>query len=533
MNECARNEDRWTDRWSQLARAAGLSPSEPIALALSGGADSVFLLHVLAQASPRPKLLAIHVDHGLRGGESEEDAAFCARLCAKLSVPFARRRVELDPGANLEARAREARYRALADEARAAGLRTIVTGHHEDDVLETLLQRWMRGTDLPGLAGLRSRNVLGAGQDALQVVRPLRSMRREEVRRLLRDAGLAWREDSSNADPRFTRNRVRGGLLPEVERACGPEGLERLRDFAGAVERLEEELAGRTAHLAWDRPDHAPAVRSAQSPASGTLERGPLRNLAAPLQRRALWRLLSEGTGHPPSRALLGTLQEDLAAERTTRRSLPGGWTLHLRREDLLLTPPSGEPWAQDAGAPEQPTAERGGPHSAPRAAELPRADGFPRADGGRAPARDAGAPLPAPETGPPGGPLRLDLPGQVCLPDGRALAATLECPEPGAPVPREATVVELDATDLEGPLEVRSIRPGDRFHPLGAPGSRPLGRFLRDAGIPAAERPGVVVVARGSEILWVAGVRPGEPRRVRSGTTRRLRLSLLDTART
>ena len=528
MNERARNEDRWTDRWLQLARAAGLSPSEPVALALSGGADSVFLLHVLAQAKPRPKVLAVHVDHGLRGSESEEDAAFCARLCAKLSIPFARRRVELDPGANLEARAREARYRALADEARAAGLRTIVTGHHEDDVLETLLQRWMRGTDLPGLAGLRSRNVLGAGRDALQVVRPLRSMRREEVRRLLRDAGLGWREDSSNADPRFTRNRVRGGLLPEIEKACGPDGLERLRDFAGAVERLEEELAGRTAHLSWSRPSHAPAVRSAQGPNSGTLERETLRNLAAPLQRRALWRLLSEGTGHPPSRALLGQLEEDLAADRTTRRTLPGGWTLHLRREDLLLTPPDGG----TAQAPERIADERAGGLS-------PREPEFARADDGRdvratdrTPSRDAGRPQPAPEGGPPREGLRLDLPGQVRLPDGRALAASLESRTPGAPVPRVATVVELDAAGLDGPLEVRALRPGDRFHPLGAPGSKPLGRFLRDAGIPAAERAGVVVVAHRDEILWVAGVRPAEGRRVQPGTTLRLRLSLLDAAR-
>jgi len=530
LNERARNEDRWTGRWSQLACAAGLAPSEPIALALSGGADSVFLLHVLAQARPRLKLLAVHIDHGLRGAESADDAAFCARLCGKLSVPFARRLVELDPGANLEARAREARYRALADEARAAGLRTIVTGHHEDDVLETLLQRWMRGTDLPGLAGLRSRNVLGAGQDALQVVRPLRSMRREEVRRLLQDARLDWREDSSNADPRFTRNRVRGGLLPEIERACGPEGLERLRDFAGAVERLEEELAGRTAHLAWSRPSHAPAVRSTHRPASGTLERETLRNLAAPLQRRALWRLLSEGTGHPPSRALLGKLEEDLATDRATRRSLPGGWTLHLRREDLLLTPPDGAP----GQARERLADERAG---SPRTQREPE---FARVDDGRdvraterTPSPEAGPPQPAPEGSPPREALSLDLPGQVHLPDGRALAASLEQREPGAPVPRDATVVELDAAGVEGPLEVRGIRPGDRFHPIGAPGSKPLGRFLRDAGIPAAERSGVVVVARGQEILWVAGVRPGERRRVHAGTTLRLRLSLLDAALT
>lgn len=322
------------ERWSQLAASVGLSATEPVLLALSGGADSVFLLHTLAAAKPRPRVLALHIDHGLRGDESEGDAAFCARLCAKLSIPFARRRLELDGDApNLEARAREARYRALGDEARANGLRSVVTGHHEDDALETLLMRWMRGSDLPGLAGLKSRNVLSSkvSEEPITVVRPLRSLRREEVRRLLKDAGGTWREDSTNESPRFTRNRVRGRLLPEIERACGPEGIERLRDFAGAVERLEEELAGRTAHLSWDTP--APG-------SGGSIERSNLDDLAAPLQRRALWRLLSEGTGHPPSKTHLSQLEADLAEGLSSRRSLPGGWTLNLTPEELCLVPP-------------------------------------------------------------------------------------------------------------------------------------------------------------------------------------------------
>ena len=531
MNSRTNLDDHWAGRWSQLARAAGLSPTEPVALALSGGADSVFLLNVLAQAQPRPRVLAVHVDHGLRGEESEGDAAFCARLCAKASIPFARRRIELDGAAsNLEARAREARYRALADEARDAGLRTLLTGHHEDDALETLLQRWMRGTDLPGLAGLRTRNVLGSGKDTpIQVVRPLRSMRREEVRRLLRDAGFEWREDSSNADSRFTRNRVRRGLIPEIERACGSAGIEGLRDFAGAVERLEEELAGRTALLAWSLPAHSTAVRSAQEPPSGTIKRTKLKGLAAPLQRRALWRLLSEGTGHPPTRGLLTQLQEDLAEEQTTRRSLPGGWTLHLRREDLLLSPPNPQD-APGGGTPQG--TRRSGPDSRlePAAQDLGSTGARPRS-GGRPQGAAQDSSLPAPEVSPLGGSLTLELPGRVRLPDGRELEASLEAIEPSEPVSTEATVAELDGHGVIGPLQVRWPRPGDRFHPLGGPGSRAIGRFLRDAGIPAAERGRVPLVLIGDEVAWIAGVRPCEPRRIGPNTTHRLRLRLLYTA--
>jgi len=558
-------------RWAQLCRGLGQRPTDPVVLALSGGADSVFLLHVLARAEPRPRILAVHVDHRLRGEESRSDAAFCARLCARLGVPFARREVELEADApNLEARAREARYQALAQEAREAGIPTLLTGHHEDDALETLLLRWMRGSALPGLAGLKARNVLAGhhpgGEDlAVTVVRPLLSMRREEVRRLLRDAGLDWREDSSNQSDRFTRNRVRNGLLPVIEQTCGEEGVDNLRAFASAVESLEEELAGRTAHLCWDTlsPESSRAAAAADTvhsagpaqPLGGSLHRRTLANLAAPLQRRALWRLLSEGTGLPPSRALLAILEDDLAQERETRRTLPGGWSLELQSDTLLLTPPvltppvltppepsssqppqrhaadgdlgkrgPGVPHASDSASPSH--GHRGsGPHARPARVGGERR---PATDGPGASRSRESRTQPAPEGGPPRGGLRLGLPGRVQLPDGRTLQAELFAPAPGTAPPREDDLVELDAAGLPQQLLVRWARPGDRFHGLGAPGSRPLRRFLADAGVPSETRDRVPLVFDGDELLWVAGIRPCESRRIRPETGVRLRLRLL-----
>jgi tRNA(Ile)-lysidine synthase len=488
----------WAARWAQLARAAGLRPTEPVLVALSGGADSVFLLQLVARAEPRPKVLAVHVDHGLRGGESDDDAAFCARLCARLSVPFARKRVELEDGPDLEARAREARYRALGDEARAAQITSILTGHHEDDALETLLMRWLRGSALPGLPGLKLRNVLGGSSASgpLNVVRPLVSMRREEVRRVLRDAGLEWREDSSNASERFTRNRVRHGLLPQVEEACGPEGIRGLEAFAAAVESFEDELACRTAHLAWDAPAHAAALRSAgERYVGGSLPRAALIGLATPLQRRALWRLIREGTGHAPSRSLLALLEADLSQGRRVRRALPGGWILQLRSATLHLLPPGTSSLREDGAGPRDRL-------SVP--VPLPFAD-------------RAGHP--------PGSPL--PVPGVVPLADGRAVRAALVEVSANAGAPRSEVEVELSAEGLPDALTVRTPRPGDRFHGLGAPGSRRLSRFLADAGIPREERARVPLVFAGDELIWVAGIRPCEARRVRPGMSLRLRLSL------
>jgi tRNA(Ile)-lysidine synthase len=457
-------------RWSQLGRSAGLNPSDSVLIALSGGADSVYLLHLLASSQPRPKLLAVHVEHGLRGGEGQEDSAFCARLCAKLGVPFSRRMLELDASAsNLEARAREGRYGILAEEARHAGISHIVTGHHEDDALETLLMRMMRGSDLAGLPGLKNHFVL-AGEPPVTVHRPLTSLRREEVRRLLRDAGHSWREDSSNAADAHTRNRVRNGLLPGIEASCGPQGLDGLRAFADAVESLEDELAQRTAHLEWDSPS---------TESAGSLARSVLSSLAEPLRRRALWRLIQDGTGLPPGRALLAILLDDLAQGRCGLRSLPGDWSLSLEQEHLHLLAPG-------LGSQAQAT------HTL--------------------------------------APLALPLPGSLQLPDGRQLSAEFVTRPPGSPVPQTANTVELDATGLDGAnlsLQVRGAQPHDRFHGLGAPGSRPLMRFLADAGVPAEERTQVPLIYAGDELIWVAGLRPAESRRVTPGTSLRLRLCL------
>jgi tRNA(Ile)-lysidine synthase len=502
----------------------GLAPDAPVLVALSGGADSVYLLRLVAAAKPRPSLVAVHVDHGLRGEESREDAAFCARLAAALGIPFVRRTIELDlDGGSLEARARAARYRVLSEEAQRWGSAAILTGHHADDALETLLQRWLRGTNVRGLAGLRERLVLGGGDrptsearssranerlnetgSTVQIVRPLLAMRREEVRRVLADAGCAWREDSSNRSGTPTRNRVRNELLPAIAAECGPDAVENLRAFGAAVETLEERCAALTAPLAWSPPLHVEARRGpGENSLGGTLPRRDLLAIPSPLRKRALWRLLAEGTGRTPQAAVEERLLSDLASGRTTRHSLPGGWTLHLRSDLLHLEPPAGRE----------------------RVALAPTAGPDPQLVMPFAVPEDRTRTLAA---------ARLELPGLVSLGDGRQIAGEIVYLPRGTDVLRSVSTVELEASDLVSEpvwaapaLWVRFPRPGDRFHPLGAPGSKPLSRFLADVGVPRGDRGRVPLVLAGDQIVWVAGIRPGEDRRVRPDTEVRLRLSL------
>jgi tRNA(Ile)-lysidine synthase len=491
----------WNRRWSHLARTVGLDPRAPVVLALSGGADSVLLLHLLVAARERPAVTAVHVDHGLRGLESDLDALFCARLARELGVPFVRRRIELEPGPpSLEARAREARYRVLARECRRVRCRTLITGHHADDGLETLLMRWTRGTDLTGLASLRARLELEIDGHPLRIARPLISMRRAEVRRLLTDADLTWREDSSNRSPAHTRNRVRNVLLPEVLRLAGRGGVENLHAFGRAVEELEANLAGATAYLAWSPIQAASACRSAaQAHLGGTLSRAPLMQLPSALRRRALWRLLLEGTGRAPRRALLERLLSDLRRGRCVRHALPRGWSLQMRSATLDLQPPRAALRA---------ASERGRAQ-----AHLP----FPEPAGTHA---DRYLPFDVERA------VALAVPGAVVLTDGRQITTERVLADPARELPRGRLEVELDLCPAE-PLEVRWLRPGDRFHPLGAPGSRPLARILADCGVPRGERDRVPLVVRGEEIVWVAGLRPSETARVGPKTPARVVLRM------
>jgi tRNA(Ile)-lysidine synthase len=454
-----------------------------VAIALSGGADSIFLLHVLARAQEKPRVLAIHVDHGLRGESSREDAAFCVRTAARLQVPLACLQVELDPDPKgLEERARKARYQALAREAQNNGINLLLTGHHEDDALETLLQRWTRGSDLAGMPGLKRRYRISGpkGQD-LTVIRPLLPLRREEVRQILLQAQIKWREDASNQDQIFTRNRIREGLLPALNEASGGVALEGLRAFASAVESLEGEFATSTAHITWNSRGEGLGPGDPTNPSGPRrIERARISGLPTPLQRRTLWRLIQEGSGGAPPRSLLDAITQDLSSARLGKHTLPGGWTLELGQQDLVLLRPTLEADAEPSA------------HEAVWSETIP-----------------------------------LVFDGITNLPDGRQISSCWVDAPGDQDHPVDKDQVELDSRFLPEVLTIRLPQAGDRFKALGAPGQRKLSRFLADAGIAREQRSQIPLVLAGEEIVWVAGVRPSDRHRLRDATQRRLRLTL------
>jgi tRNA(Ile)-lysidine synthase len=485
------------ERWPSMAAAAGVDPREPLVLGFSGGADSRLLLHWLSVSDPRPRVIAVHVHHGLRGRASDLDAAFCAETCRAAGVELRVRRATLDPRPEgLEQRAREARYRILVREARLARVRWIVTAHQADDSFETTLMRWLRGSELSGLRGIEAATREARGSVGL--LRPLLGLRREEVRALAQRAGLRWREDASNHDARFARARVREKLLPALERAGGTTAVEGLRAFADAVGELEQRLAARTADLRWTPlPGRAATRRPEHALLGGSVRRRALTALPPLLRRRALARLLVDATAHAPGRRLLDRLESALDEAARGRWTLRGGWRLALRSEVLELHPPVARlvPRPQPAELPfDPPVSAATSPH-----AQLERS---------------------------------LSVPGVVHHDDGRRIAATRVDGGAEHPVPRGPTAVELALPTSVDRLTVRAPRPGDRVQLLGAPGHRSVARILADARVPRGERALVPLVLWRDEIVWVAGLRPAEKVRVIAPNQARVRLELVGGAR-
>ncbi|HEV8585813.1 MAG TPA: tRNA lysidine(34) synthetase TilS [Methylomirabilota bacterium] len=289
---------------STIRRHAMLAGGETVLVSVSGGADSVALLHVLKTLAPPLALTlhVLHVDHGLRP-DSARDGEFVRALGARLGVPVEVVRVQVGTG-SVEAAARAARHAALEAAADRAGATRIALGHTADDQAETLLMRLLEGTGVRGLAGIPA--VRG------RLIRPLLESRHRATVAMLAAAGLEWLEDPSNRDPRFFRNRVRHTLLPRLAEDTGGDLVARLgrlargaRETIDAIDRVaaleRERLArpedgalvlSRAALAALPRPVAAEVLRGAaallgsRAPLRAWGHRGLRRVLAEPPPRR-------------------------------------------------------------------------------------------------------------------------------------------------------------------------------------------------------------------------------------------------------
>jgi len=212
-------------------------------VAVSGGLDSVVLLDMLATMRgqhPELELVVAHVDHGIRE-DSAEDAEHVKGLAEQYGLPYEMTRLELGPGTSEET-ARDARYRSLDTIRANHHADGVITAHHQDDLFETILLNFQRGTGWRGLASLRS---------AEERFRPLLGASKASLIRYAIDKNLSWREDSTNDDVRYTRNYIRHGVLPKLD----GESRKKLAALAEKQRRLREEIEAETIKALTDIKD--------------------------------------------------------------------------------------------------------------------------------------------------------------------------------------------------------------------------------------------------------------------------------------
>ena len=207
-------------------------------IGLSGGADSVALTIMTAERIREGKIraAAVHVNHGLRGAESEEDERFVRELCKELGISCHVYRANLS-GRSDEAAAREARFACFRQALREAGADGLLLAHNADDQAETFIMRLLRGAGADGLQCMAEEQVTGG----IRILRPMLTLGRDEIREALRADGVNWREDSSNRDKAYLRNRIRLELIPQME-GIAPGAVRRICEAARLIRKDNEAL---------------------------------------------------------------------------------------------------------------------------------------------------------------------------------------------------------------------------------------------------------------------------------------------------
>ena len=491
----------------QFIPPAAANPSEKrptvVVVGVSGGADSVCLLHALTQLAAHwhCQLHVAHLDHALRP-ESTQEAAFVAQLAATWQLPYSTQR--LTPGAlagqpgGLEAAARQARYHFLAQIAINVTpldqVPLLAVAHHADDQAETVLLNLLRGSGVRGLGGMRWKQPWQLNDETaqtVQVIRPLLGTRKEEILRYLQAHRLVWCEDTSNRDTTFLRNRLRYELLPLLT-TVNPQLVETLGRTAqvltGEADRLEEldQQALRATQFSSQLSD----------PLSGNLDAlvldlSKLLALSIAEQRGLLRQAVIQLLASP--------LDMGFAEVDELLRQL-----MHHPHASGPHPLPHGLAWSV-AGA----TAAQPARLSLHRAAALPFAINHPWL-GADWRASVVAAPV---------------LPGAVLMtPNGWQLVVTQITP---AELPADWRSVQqgwrtfLDADQLGQPV-VTTLTPGLRFAPLGLAGHhKALGDFFTDHKVPVALRAGwpLLVDQRDGELLWLCGLRPSHRARITDET--------------
>ncbi len=445
-----------------------LRAGDRVAVAVSGGADSVALLRLLLELRSELGIVVsvAHLNHQLRGADAERDAGFVAELAERHGLEFhlATRDVRayaVEHKLSLEAAGRRLRYAffsALVDEHK---VDKVATAHTLDDQAETVLLKLLRGSWLRGLAGIHPR--LRAEDGRIWVVRPLLATSRREVEAYLQRLQQPWREDLSNQDRRFRRNRVRQ-LLPQLEAEHHPgvrAALAQIAELARAEESYwAEKIAGIAPGLiSHSAPTHATTARAGDPGVeSVTIDSELLAAQPLAVQRRLL-RFAGEQVQLKLGFEEVERLRLLLDAHGGSLCELPAGWEARK---------------------------ERSRTESSLRISRLPSGMD----------SRDSERRAPAYE-------YRLRVPGELPIPEaGWLIKLSLVQVTEG-----HAAANLLDPKRIESELTVRNWRPGDRYHPLGDEREKKLKVYFQQYRIPPEKRTMWPLAFSNQQLIWAVGM--------------------------
>lgn len=425
-------------------------PGDGLLVTVSGGPDSVALLHLLCsfREDLRLRLEVAHLQHGIRGVEAQEDAKFVAELVAKLRLPLHLKETDLPRirsaagKGNLEALARAERYRFFAALARERKLGKIATAHTQDDQAETVLMWLLRGSGLKGLGGMPLVHPLDG--TSLMVVRPLLYVSRAEIEAYLKENDLTFRLDRSNQDLSFLRNWIRLKLIPQLKEKIDHNLPARLGQQAELI-REEDNLMDGLARAALDE------MRTANG-----IDRGLLLRHSKAMQRRLVRLWIEAIRGH--LRGLDFQHVEsllDLIANGPPqgRLSIPGGWQLVKEYETLKLDKQS----------------------------------------------RKMGQQVPCYS-------YKLRFGEDLLIHEAGLTIQSLEISPSLAGLPDNFMEAVFDIASLTADLTLRNFRRGDRFQPLGITGHKKVKELFIEKKVPLAVRASLPLLVLGDEVIWIPG---------------------------
>ena len=476
-----------------IRKQESIHAGDRMAAAVSGGADSVALLRLLLELRGELGIVlsVAHVNHKLRGAESDEDERFVAELARQHGLDLhvcdgpVDRSLRSESGSGIEAAARELRYGFFRQLARAGRVAKIATAHTLDDQAETVLLRIFRGTGIRGLSGIHPRIVFEEqGRAFGEVVRPLLGFRRAALMEFLHECGQGWREDSSNRDIAFLRNRVRHRLLPLIAREFGEAAIEHMGELA-EIARAEEE------HWQCGHPEIAPQLPLVGEPAkekTGFVSGYRFSDTASSSKSNAPSGAAAPETRQAASLPVGPLLALPLAAQRRLLR----GW-LQANARDLSISFRLIEEALELAHGPAGKKTDL--PQGILRRGRLdlrlePKPFGSPREAGHRQ----------APDYE-----YALAVPGAVKIPE---LGACIEARVVEvASVPEDGRGQLLDLERMPKEVLIRNWRAGDRYWPAHTAAAKKVKELLTERHATGAEKKlWPVASAAGCGLVWMRG---------------------------